>query len=107
MRLIEKVAIITGAKSGIGFATAARFAAEGARVILADLKDSQPEAETIAKGGGETISFQTDVSGASGKSLIESAAIQETADGDQTTRINRRRKSRDCKTSKITNCRGA
>ena len=36
-RLKEKVAIITGAAKGIGFATAQRFAEEGAIVILADM----------------------------------------------------------------------
>ena len=36
-RLAEKIAIITGAGSGIGRASAIRFAAEGARVICADL----------------------------------------------------------------------
>ena len=37
MRLNAKVAMITGAASGIGLATAQRFAREGARVVLADL----------------------------------------------------------------------
>jgi NAD(P)-dependent dehydrogenase (short-subunit alcohol dehydrogenase family) len=37
MRLKDKVAIVTGAASGIGAACARRFAAEGARVIIADI----------------------------------------------------------------------
>src|SRR4051812_21551847 len=36
-RLAGKVAVITGAGSGIGLATARRFAAEGARVVCADV----------------------------------------------------------------------
>ncbi len=40
-RLEEKVAIITGAASGIGRATALRFAGEGARVVVADLAEAE------------------------------------------------------------------
>ena len=36
MRLRDKVAVITGAASGMGLAMATRFAAEGARVVAAD-----------------------------------------------------------------------
>ncbi|HEY1761412.1 MAG TPA: 3-oxoacyl-ACP reductase [Acidimicrobiales bacterium] len=39
-RLDNKVAIITGAASGIGLATARRFSAEGAKVVVADLNES-------------------------------------------------------------------
>ncbi|NBR30262.1 MAG: SDR family NAD(P)-dependent oxidoreductase, partial [Betaproteobacteria bacterium] len=38
MRLKDKVAIITGAARGIGQATAVKFAQEGARVVVCDLK---------------------------------------------------------------------
>ncbi len=44
-RLQDKVAIITGAAKGIGFATAQRFAQEGAKVMIADLN---PDAVKIA-----------------------------------------------------------
>jgi NAD(P)-dependent dehydrogenase (short-subunit alcohol dehydrogenase family) len=47
-RLQDKVAVVTGAGSGIGLATARRFAAEGARVVCADL-----DAETGAKAAAE------------------------------------------------------
>jgi 3alpha(or 20beta)-hydroxysteroid dehydrogenase len=52
-----KVAVITGAASGIGLATARRFAAAGARVVLADLT----EAGDIASEIGGTF-VRTDVS---------------------------------------------
>ncbi len=45
MRLKDKVAIITGAAKGIGFATAKRFAQEGAKVMIADVN---PEAVKTA-----------------------------------------------------------
>jgi NAD(P)-dependent dehydrogenase (short-subunit alcohol dehydrogenase family) len=62
MRLKNKVAIITGAKSGIGFATARRFAAEGAKVVVADVKEARQEAEIIVKNGGAALFIQIDVS---------------------------------------------
>ena len=53
MRLKDKVAIVTGAASGLGAATARLFAAEGARVIVADINeaDGAAVAAGISKAG--------------------------------------------------------
>jgi len=57
MRLANKTAIITGAGSGIGRASAIRFAAEGANVICADLKGQE---ETAAAIGAPALPVQAD-----------------------------------------------
>ena len=59
-RLDGKVAIITGATSGIGLCTAEVFVAEGARIVIAGRR--APEGEALARRlGGSCIFRQTDV----------------------------------------------
>ena len=63
-RLAGKVAIVTGAASGIGRASAIRFAREGARVVIADINTSGGEhtAASIEQAGGEARFSYCDVS---------------------------------------------
>lgn len=59
-RFEDKVAIITGAAGGIGAAIAQRLSAEGARVVIADLKGDAAEA-TASGLGGPAMGFGCDV----------------------------------------------
>ncbi len=63
MRLKDKVAIITGAASGIGKATALVFGREGAKVMCADInaEGAEATARQIADTSGEATSIRVDV----------------------------------------------
>ena len=62
MRLTNRVAVITGAKGGIGLATAGRFASEGAGVVLADRQDASAEARMLVESGSPARFIRVDVS---------------------------------------------
>jgi 3-oxoacyl-[acyl-carrier protein] reductase len=64
MRLKDKVAIITGAGQGIGRAYSLRFAAEGAKVVIAEINESNGRkvAEEVQALGGQALFVKTDVS---------------------------------------------
>jgi meso-butanediol dehydrogenase / (S,S)-butanediol dehydrogenase / diacetyl reductase len=73
-RLSGKTALVTGAASGIGRATAVRLAADGAHVALADrnLEGAEQAAAEIQQAGGDALAFQFDAaSGASCRGLVD------------------------------------
>ncbi|MDP2736783.1 MAG: SDR family oxidoreductase [bacterium] len=113
MRLKNKVAIITGAGSGIGRGAALAFAREGAKVVVADWGEEtgQETVEQIKKQNGEAMFVKVDVSNSSdvanlvkqclaaygqvdilfnNAGIVKMGALHETAeaDWDQTININ-------------------
>jgi NAD(P)-dependent dehydrogenase (short-subunit alcohol dehydrogenase family) len=74
MRLRDKVAVVTGAASGIGRAGALEFAKEGARVVVADINraGAQVTAKRITDAGGAALPAECDVADArSVEELVE------------------------------------
>ena len=63
MRLTNKVSIITGSANGIGYATALKFAAEGATVIVCDLKqdDVTRAVKDLEAVGGKAAGYPVNV----------------------------------------------
>jgi NAD(P)-dependent dehydrogenase (short-subunit alcohol dehydrogenase family) len=84
-RLQDKVAIVTGASSGLGRAIAIRYSQEGAKVVCADLTPtarSQEESEItthdlIVEKGGKATFVQTDVGDAAQMENLVQVAVRE------------------------------
>jgi NAD(P)-dependent dehydrogenase (short-subunit alcohol dehydrogenase family) len=62
MRLAERVVIVTGGAQGIGRAIADGLAAEGARVVVADLAGAPEAAAELSADGGEALGLRVDIS---------------------------------------------
>ena len=78
-RLLNKVAIVTGSSSGIGKAIALRFAAEGAKVVVAARRKALCEqtAKQICQKGGEAFVVQADVSHENQVELLFDKTVQQ------------------------------
>lgn len=77
MKLSGKVAIVTGAASGMGKAIAELFAVEGAKVIVSDLRQEQASqvVETIEQQGGTALAVQANVASEEDVQQLFEAAV--------------------------------
>ena len=77
-RLEGRVAIVTGGGHGIGRAYAARLAAEGARVVIAEIDEQAAlaVAQQLSAGGAEALGVRTDVSDPASTERMAAAAIE-------------------------------
>jgi NAD(P)-dependent dehydrogenase (short-subunit alcohol dehydrogenase family) len=74
MRLQDKVAIITGAASGMGAATARRFGKEGAKVVIADMLEEEGKAvaDSVNTAGGKAVFMALNVTDEAGwKTVVD------------------------------------
>ena len=75
--LENKIAIVTGAGSGIGEASALRFAAEGAAVVVADIRAhrARQTVDAITEAGGQAVAVEVDVADVASVAAMVDAAV--------------------------------
>lgn len=78
MKLKDRVAVITGAGSGIGRASALEFAREGAQVVVADINaaGAQETVKQVEALGGQALAVQTDVASPESVQHLVQATLQ-------------------------------
>jgi NAD(P)-dependent dehydrogenase (short-subunit alcohol dehydrogenase family) len=77
--LTGKVAVVTGAASGIGLALTERFVAEGMKVVMADVEEARlaAEAARVQRVGGDVLGVLTDVTDAAQVDALADQALRQ------------------------------
>jgi len=76
-QLEGKVAVITGAARGLGREYALRLAAEGAAMVVGDVRDCEETADAVAAAGGRALSVALDVTDMASCAAMAAAAVAE------------------------------
>jgi NAD(P)-dependent dehydrogenase (short-subunit alcohol dehydrogenase family) len=81
MKLMDRIAVITGAGSGIGRASALEFAREGARVVVADINtpSAQETVKQVQALGGQALAVETDVADPNSVQRLVEATLKDFA----------------------------
>jgi NAD(P)-dependent dehydrogenase (short-subunit alcohol dehydrogenase family) len=75
VKLKDKAAIVTGAATGIGLAIALKFAQEGAKVVIADIREPERGVKALSEKGFEALAVEADVASEDGVDRVLRATI--------------------------------
>jgi NAD(P)-dependent dehydrogenase (short-subunit alcohol dehydrogenase family) len=75
VKLKDKAAIVTGAATGIGLAIAFKFAQEGAKVVIADIREPERGVKALGEKGFEAVAVEADVASEEGVDRVVRATI--------------------------------